>query len=351
MVAVLVAAAWTVGRTPGLVAFAMPQLPAKIAAPVSPPQLPAPSAAATVTPTQPATLTAAAELPAPLPPVAAPEPPTPPARQIVTQVNTALVLIPVEVTDPGNRFVTGLSRENFKLSEDGVEQQISQFSSEELPISVGIVVDVSGSMGAKMQSERAAVSEFLKTARPQDEFFLMPFSDVPVLTVPFTHDTEAIQNSLRNAQTRGGTSLRDAVFLAIFEMKKARNSRRAILIVSDGSDNTSSHSASEMAATLQEADLQLYAISLADRPDPRTFAGILEKADHPGRLDAGIDNVTSAPTRAARIAVSLRNLYVLSYTSNNTIRDGKYRRVQVQIVPPVGLPPLRVTYRAGYYAQ
>jgi VWFA-related protein len=249
------------------------------------------------------------------------------------------------------RFVTGLTRDNFKLFEDGVEQQISQLSSEDVPISVGIAVDVSGSIGAKMEAERAAVSQFLKTARPNDEFFLMPFNDEPLLTVAFTHDTEAIQNGLRNARTRGGTSLRDAVFLAIHEMKKARNARRAILIVSDGTDNTSTHSASEMTAALQEADLQLYAISLADRPDRRGFAGIREAVDQPGGLDAGMDNVTAAPTRAARIAVSLRNLYVLSYTASNTIRDGKLRRVQVQIVQPVGLPPLKVTYRAGYYAQ
>ena len=365
MVAVLVAAAWTVGRTPGLVAFAMPQsvVPITVVPQSQPPVAPvvaAPAPAAAMVPSQPSTqpavpaprqtaaVAAAVEPAAPLPAAAeSPQPPTPPSPQSPPQAGTGQILTPVEVTDPMNRFVTGLGPENFKLFEDGVEQQISLASTDDVPISVGIVVDVSGSMGAKMVAERAAVLAFLKTARPTDEFFLLPFNDEPILAVPFTHDPEAIQNSLSNTRTRGGTSLRDAVYLAINEMKHARNHRKAILIVSDGTDNTSSHSASEMAATLREADLQVYAINLGDRPEPRAFAGIVEASG----VDSATNNLTNAPDRAAKIAAGLRNMYVLSYTSNNAVRDGKFRRVQVQVVAPRGLPPLRVRYRTGYYAQ
>jgi len=343
MVALLFAAGWTVGRTPGLVAFAMPQAAATIAAPAQPPKPPVAAAP------QPAILNAATEPTPPVPALAeSPEPPSPPSPQ------GPPIQIPVEVTDPMNRFVSGLTRDSFKLLEDGVEQQISQLSSEDVPLSVGIVVDVSGSMalnmGAKIRAAREAVSAFLKTARPDDEFFLIEFNDEPLLTVPFTYDPQAILTKMSYVQARGGTSLRDAVYLAIDKMKQARNHRRAILIVSDGTDNTSTHSASEMAATVRETDLQFYTIDLSDRPERRAFAGLLEAVNQPGGQDAATDNLTAAPARAARIAVGLRNLYVLTYTSSNPVRDGKYRRVQVQVVQPLGLPPLRVTYRAGYYA-
>jgi len=131
---------------------------------------------------QTAILTAAAAPPAPPPAlVESPEPPAPPAPQRQVQAGTAQIQVAVEVTDPMNRFATGLGRESFRIFEDGVEQQVSQLSSDEVPISLGIVVDVSGSMGAKLEAERAAVFEFLKTARPADEFFLVPFNQDPVL--------------------------------------------------------------------------------------------------------------------------------------------------------------------------
>src|ERR1700687_686460 len=133
-------------------------------------------------------------------------------RRADIRVDTTLVLIPVAVTDPMSRFVTGLDRENFKLFEDKVEQEIQQFSSEDAPLSVGVVFDTSGSMGSKLQKSRQAVAQFLRTANPEDEFALIEFSDRPDLVVPFTTDAEEVQNRLTFTQSKGKTALLDGVY-------------------------------------------------------------------------------------------------------------------------------------------
>ena len=170
------------------------------------------------------------------------------------RVDTTLVLIPVAVTDPMSRFVTGLERENFKVFEDKVEQEIVQFSSEDASLSVGIVFDTSGSMGAKLQKSRQAVAQFMKTANPRDEFFLIQFSDRPEMVQDFTTQAEEIQNRLTFTQAKGRTALLDAIYLAMSQMKKAHNPRRAILIISDGGDNSSRYTESEVMNAVREAD-------------------------------------------------------------------------------------------------
>ncbi len=183
-------------------------------------------------------------------------------RRSDIRVDTTLVLIPVSVTDPMSRFVTGLDKENFKLSEDKVDQEITQFSSEDAPLSVGIVFDTSGSMGAKLQRSRQAVTQFMKTANPQDEFFLVEFNDRPELVLTFTPDTEEIQNRLTFTQAKGRTALLDGVYMAMNQMKKAHNPRKAILIISDGGDNSSRYTETEVKNAVREADVQIYAIGI-----------------------------------------------------------------------------------------
>jgi Ca-activated chloride channel family protein len=343
MVAFLAIAAWTVGRTPVLVAFATPS-PMAAATAVSTPQ---PVIAAAMEPPapQPAPQTAASplDMPAPLPAVdaqvAPPSPPTPlPTPQPVHLL--------VEVTDPRGRFVTGLGRENFKVFEDGVEQQISQLVIDDAPISVGIVVDNSGSMGPRQAAERDAVLELLKGARPNDEFFLIPFSDEPKLEVPFTTDTQAIETAMVNLKARGGTALRDAVHMALIEMKHGRNQRRAILILSDGDDNSSGRSAADMRQEVSEADCLIDMIDVSDNPGaPRGMNWIL---GHTRNL--GADNLVNIVHSVSAFATGLRNRYVLVFTSSNPVRDGKYRKLQVEAVPPVGLPPLKVLFPDRYKA-
>jgi Ca-activated chloride channel family protein len=284
--------------------------------------------------------------------------PDTPSHPVDLRVNKTLVLINVTVTDPLNRFVTGLEREHFRLFEDKIEQEISQFSSEDAPISIGLVFDTSGSMGAKMQKSRQAAAEFFKTANPSDEFFLVQFNDRPELSVPFTSDTDKIQSTLTFTQSRGRTALLDSVYLAMHEMKKAKNPRKALLIISDGGDNSSRYTETEIKNAVREADVQIFAIGIYEgmggrgrTPEEAAGPGLLtELAEQTGGRQYAVENTAELPDIAAKIGIELRNEYMLGYTPKNRERDGKYRKVQVKLNQPRGLPPLRAYYRLGYYA-
>src|SRR6202790_373531 len=279
-------------------------------------------------------------------------------RRSDIRVDTTLVLIPVSVTDPMSRFVTGLDKENFKLSEDKVDQEITQFSSEDAPLSVGIVFDTSGSMGAKLQRSRQAVAQFMKTANPQDEFFLVEFNDRPELVQTFTTETEEIQNRLTFTQAKGRTALLDGVYLAMNQMKKAHNPRKAILIISDGGDNSSRYTETEVKNAVREADVQIYAIGIFESVMSRgrtaeemSGPGLLaEMAEQTGGRNFAVDNLAELPDVGAKIGIELRNQYLLGYRPKNATRDGKYRHVQVKLVKTTELPQLRALFRMGYYA-
>jgi VWFA-related protein len=283
-------------------------------------------------------------------------------RRSDIRVDTNLVLIYVSVTDPIGRYVTGLDKENFKLTEEfngkKIEQDISQFSSEDAPMSVGVVFDTSGSMGAKLERSRQAVGQFLKTANPEDEFFLVQFNDRPELVVPFTAEIEELQNRLLFTQPRGRTALLDGVYMAMNQMKKAKNPRKAILIISDGGDNSSRYTESEVKTQVRESDVQIYAIgifeSMAGRNrTPEEASGpqlLTEIAEQTGGRFFSADTLNDLPDIAAKIGLELRNQYVLGYSPKNKERDGKFRRVQVRLVKTAGMPQLKPTHRPGYYA-
>jgi Ca-activated chloride channel family protein len=299
------------------------------------------------------------------PPVKAPSAPAPVTPSVPTsgrtvdlRVDRTLVLINVTVTDPLNRFVTGLDKEHFRLFEDKIEQEISQFSAEDAPISIGLVFDTSGSMGSKLQKSRQAAAEFFKTANPADEFFLVQFNNRPELVVPFTTDTDKIQSTLTFTQSKGRTALLDSVYLAMHEMKKARNPRKALLIISDGGDNSSRYTETEIKNAVREADVQIFGIGIYESmggrsrtPEEASGPGLLnELAEQTGGRQYAVDNVAELPDIAAKIGVELRNEYILGYTPKNRERDGKYRKVQVKLNQPRGLPPLKAYFRLGYYA-
>jgi VWFA-related protein len=274
------------------------------------------------------------------------------------RVDTTLVQINVTVTDPLNRFVTGLEKEHFKLFEDKVEQKILDFSSEDAPLSIGLVFDTSGSMGPKLQKSRQAAVQFFKTANAEDEFFLIEFNDHPELVVPFTADTGEIQNRLEFAQSKGKTALLDGVYMAMNQMKKARNPRKAILIISDGGDNNSRYTESEIKNAVREADVQIYGIGIFEpigsrgrTPEEQGGPGLLsEVAELTGGRSYNVENLNELADIAAKIGIELRNQYVLYYSSTNQARDGKYRHVNVKLAQPRGLPPLKAFFRLGYYA-
>lgn len=276
----------------------------------------------------------------------------------VLRVETTLVQIPVSVTDSVNRFVLGLQQKDFHLFEDGVEQDIAHFSGEEAPLSVGLAFDESGSMDYKLQTAQAAAIQFMKTMNPDDEAFLAVFSDSAQLSVGFTSHAEEIQNALMAAHTGGLTAMLDGVNLALSEMKKAKNSRKAIVIISDGGDNHSHYRSEQIEALVRQADVQIYAMGVFDPLAslglaPEVVSGprlLSEIATQTGGRAFAASLVSDLPSVAARIAVELRNEYVLGYYPKNSAHDGKYRKVEVKASQPAGVSTLKIHWRQGYYA-
>ena len=274
------------------------------------------------------------------------------------RVDTTMVLIPVAVLDPLRKFVTDLDKENFKVFEDKIEQQIISFSSEDAPLSICIVFDTSGSMGEKLQTSRRAVAHFMQVANPQDEFCLVTFNNRPEVVEPFTRDTEKVQSRLTFVGSKGSTALLDGVYMAMNQMRKARNPRKALLIISDGGDNASRYTETEVKNAVVESDTQVYAFgifeSLSSRArTPEEFSGpdLLNRLAHlTGGRSFGIGNLAELPDAAEKVAIELRNQYVLGYSPVNKNRDGKYRRVEVKMNHVKGLPKLTPIYRTGYYA-
>ena len=266
-----------------------------------------------------------------------------------------LVLVNVTVTDPMNRLVTGLDKENFQIMEGNKAQEIKHFSSEDAPISLGVIFDVSGSMADKIQRSRDAVVEFFKTANPQDEFFLVSFSDEPSLLADFTHSIEDIQGKLVYSTPKGQTALIDAIYLGLQKMHEAKNTKKALLVISDGGDNHSRYTEEELRSLVKEADVQIYSIGIFDPSAPtveevRGPELLQEISEATGGRLFKVDNVNDVEDVATKIGVELRNQYVLGYRPSNTTRDGKWRKIKVKLLPPPGLPPLRVYNKNGYYA-
>jgi Ca-activated chloride channel family protein len=279
------------------------------------------------------------------------------AQNIV--VDTTLVVIPVTVTDPMNRFVLGLDKKDFTLLEDAVQQKITHFSAEDAPLSVGLLVDTSGSMDFKLETSRRAIAEFLKTMNAQDEAFLIQFSDEAQVVQGFTSNMKDIDAHMAAMRAGGLTALLDAVDLGVREMKKAKNPRKALVIVSDGGDNHSRYTATDIRDVVKEADTQIYAFGVFE---PNLFAGLptevvtgpkllAQIADQTGGRAYGASEFSQLPGIAEKIAIELRNQYVLAYYPTNSARDGQYRRVEVRMTPQKGLPALKARWRLGYYAS
>jgi Ca-activated chloride channel family protein len=266
-----------------------------------------------------------------------------------------LVLVPVTITDPMNRLVTGLEKDNFQVFENKERQEIRHFSSEDAPISLGVIFDVSGSMSNKIDRSKEAVVEFFKTANPQDEFFVVSFSDEPELLSDFTSSVEDIQSRMVTASPKGRTALLDAIYLAVAKLRNARYDRKALLIISDGGDNHSRYTEGEINSLVKEADVQIYAIGLFDQT-PRTQeermgpALLAEVTDVTGGRTFTIDNPNELPDIATKIGIELRNQYVLGYRPTKAVHDGKWHKIKVKLNPPKGLPPLHVYAKTGYYA-
>ena len=271
------------------------------------------------------------------------------------RMNVDLVLVPVTVTDPMNRLVTGLEREDFQVYENGKDQKIRTFASEDAPVSIGIIFDLSGSMTSKLIRARESILQFIKTANPQDEFFVIGFNDRPELIEDFTNSVEDIQARLATVRSGHRTALLDAIYYGVAKMRDARHERKALLVVSDGGDNRSRYTEGEVRAQVREADVEVYSIGIFDpyapTPEERTGPQLLEELSEVtgGRLFR-VDDIDEMSDIAEKISTELRNQYVIGYRPQDLTRDGKWRKVKVKVNPPQGLPPLTIYARTGYYA-
>lgn len=275
------------------------------------------------------------------------------------RVDTSLVLVPVHVTTPLGISITDLEKTNFQVFEDNVEQTITHFAKDDAPISIGLVFDASASMHNKLHKSSEAAAAFFKTANREDEFFLIEFNERPHLAIPFTSDSEELYNHIVHTRTMGRTSLLDAIHMAILQMKKAANTRKAIVIVSDGGDNCSRFSVGQIRNALVESDVQVYAMGIFDPfdspkkrpPEEVKGPGLLsELAELSGGRHYPIGDLDELPQISERIGLELRNQYVLGYSPQNLERDGKYRAIKLTLAPRPGMPALRTQYRHGYYA-
>jgi Ca-activated chloride channel family protein len=254
-----------------------------------------------------------------------------------------------------NRLVTGLDKENFALFEGKDQQDIRHFSSEDAPVSLGVIFDMSGSMNSKIDRAREAVVEFFKTANPQDEFFMIAFADKPEEISDFTQSIEDIQGKLVYTVPKGRTALLDAIYLGVSKMRQAKYPKRALLVISDGGDNHSRYTEGEIRSVVKEADLLLYAIGIYDRymstPEEQLGPTLLsDLTELTGGRAFTIDNPNDLADVSTKIGIELRNQYVLGYRPKNPAHDGKWRKIKVKLIPPKGLPPLRVYAKTGYYA-
>jgi len=273
-------------------------------------------------------------------------------------IDVNLALVTVVVTDPYNRLVLGLDPDNFHVFEDNVEQEITNFSSEDVPISIGVIFDCSGSMSNKLGKAREAVAEFFRTANPEDEFFLVSFNERAELTSSFTNSVEDLQDRMMFTSSKGRTALLDAIYLGLSQIRAAHNAKRALLILSDGGDNHSRYQERDIKRLVREADTQLYAIGIFDSlgyrsrtPEELNGPSLLsEITEMTGGRVFVAENLNDLPDIATKIGLELRNQYVLGYRPSNKAHDGRWRKIKIKLRAPRGLPPLSVYSKNGYYA-
>ena len=273
------------------------------------------------------------------------------------RIDSSLVLIPAQVTTREGSPIMGLNRKDFRIFEDGAEQAVSYFAKDDAPVSIGLLLDSSGSMRNKKKKSSEAAAAFFRTANSEDEFFLIAFDDRPRLAVPFTRDIDLLSHEISRTRPYGRTSLFDAIHMALEVMKGASHERKALVIFSDGGDNRSRRTFTAIKSDVLEADVQLYAMGIFDAEG--ASHGSREEAEGPQLLDQLADltggrhfpvlNLGTLSDVSTRIGQLLRNRYLLGYNPTNTSRDGRYRGVKLDLAAPVDAA-VHVQYRKGYYA-
>ena len=264
------------------------------------------------------------------------------AAQKSLKVDVDLVLFNVTVTDSNNRFVENLKAENFQLFEDKLEQKILYFSSDVAPVSLGIVFDISHSMHKKLDFAQQAAAKFLESGTPDDEYFLVEFSNRAKVAHGFTTDINRLRDRLAFKPAEGSTALYDGIYLGLAQLKKGQNPKKALLLITDGEDNHSRYSRGDIREFIREADAQIFAIDLG-----RALLSDIAEMTGGRSYRASEDNLEEV---CEKIALELKSQYVIGYESSNTNKDGKFRKVRVRVEPPAGMGKLGVRTREGYYA-
>jgi Ca-activated chloride channel family protein len=278
-----------------------------------------------------------------------------PGHMHAIKQNVDLVLVPVSVTDGKQRLVTGLDQSNFQVLEGKKVQEIRHFSNEDAPVSLGVIVDTSGSMKDKVERVREAVTQFCEMANVDDEFFMITFSDEPHMATDFTNAAQDVEKELLYINPKGRTALLDAIYMGVQKMRKARYSKKALLVISDGGDNHSRYGEREVKSAVKESDVMIYAIGTFDRYVPTQEEmlgpGLLANVTQvTGGRAFTLENPNEMPAVAHRIGTELRTQYVLGYRPEKAPHDGKWHKISVKLKLPAKLSFLRVHAKTGYYA-
>lgn len=275
-----------------------------------------------------------------------PKPPGPITRPSL-RVDSKLVLVPVSVMDERDHPVTGLERENFRVFDDGMERAITSFSMEDEPAAIGLIFDHSGSVAGVRRNEAETTRLFLKTSNPEDEYFLVVFASRPELAVPLTSGNEEVRYRVLTTKWGGSTALYDGVILGLNELRKSKLRRKALLVVSDGGENNSRYSRLELKRIIEESDALIYVIGFES--DQANFPLLKWMAEMSGGLAISARS-EGLPDIAAKVALELRNRYVLGFSAPDIQHDGKVHSLRVELNTPHGMPSLKASWRRSYRA-
>src|SRR5438270_5920985 len=297
-------------------------------------------------------------------PVSSPPPPPPPLGQqnntekqgatIVTRVN--LVVLHTTVLDDRQRFADGLTAQNFRVFEDKVEQKLSLFKREDVPVSMGLVIDNSGSMRDKRPKVNEAAITLVQASNPQDEAFVVNFNDDFYLDLDknFTSSIPELKEALERIDSRGSTALYDAVIGSMDHLRKGRKDKKVLLVVTDGEDNASCNSLEKMIREIQKTDTVIYTIGLLGQENKKEAKRARKVLEQISAASGGLayfpENVDDVHNICEQVAHDIHNQYILAYYPTNIRRDGSFRTVQVEVIPPRGHGKLVARTRNGYYA-
>jgi Ca-activated chloride channel family protein len=279
--------------------------------------------------------------------------PPPPQDDVpLYRSDARLVLLHASVVDKNGRLVTNIPQSAFKVFEDGIEQQLKLFRREDVPVSMGIIVDNSGSMTSKRTKVAAAALELVKQSNPDDEVFIVNFNDDAHFDQPLTNDVKKMQAALARMEARGGTAMRDALSKSIEYVKRnGKKDKKILVVVTDGNDNSSDISLEQLLRQAQSSDVVIYCIGLLNEEEAREARAakraLKALAEASGGLDYYPKSVSDVEEITPRVAHEIRSQYILGYTSSNQALDGAFRQIKVT-VNGFGRPTVRT--RNGYYA-